>query len=206
MRLGEYLIIPVTTGKGLTIAYLETVTSFSKLLPFYLTRDTAIVSDTDHASDYGNYVQTIEAVGSGVRYGVLDDTRMVNFGVVILRVVGATESDRRTAIYFAQGQIGKPYELNTFRLNMAYNSSMWYCSEMVYAAYKYTGIDIGVKKDASGRNIYLDKGCLPADIYNSYNTYNKCIVNRNYIDVQLVYGGKWQVRIYNNTGFGQTVY
>lgn len=173
---------------------------------FFNTGHTAIISDVSHASAYGDYIQTIEAVGSGVSYGMLDDNRMVNFGVMILRVVGATQSDREDAVYFAEQQIGKPYSLNTLRLNTSINSSQWYCSELVYAAYNYVGIDIGVRKDEYGFDYTMQLGCLPWDIYYSYNTYDKGVKGANYIDIQLLYGPRWQVRIFNNTGSGRAVY
>ena len=48
----------------------------------------ALVYDLDKSGYYGTYIQTIEAVANGVQYGFLDDARMVEFGVVILRVTG----------------------------------------------------------------------------------------------------------------------
>lgn len=173
---------------------------------FFNTGHTAIISDVSHASVYGDYIQTIEAVGSGVSYGMLDDNRMVNFGVMILRVVGTTQNQRKNAVYFAEQQIGKPYSLNTLRLNTSINSSKWYCSELVYAAYHYAGIDIGVRKNEYGNDYTMQLGCLPWDIYYSYNTYDKGVRGADYIDIQLLYGSRWQVRIFNNTGSGRTVY
>lgn len=173
---------------------------------FFDTGHTAIISDIAHDSYYGDYIQTIEAVAPNVSYGILDDNRMVNYGVMILRVVDASAAQRQSAVYFAERQIGKPYSLNTLRLNTSINSSQWYCSELVYAAYNYAGIDIGVRKDEYGFDYTMQLGCLPWDIYYSYNTYDKGVKGPNYIDIQLLYGPRWQVRIFNNTGGPKTVY
>lgn len=169
------------------------------------TGHTAMIVDTNHASVYGSYVQTIEAVGCGVSYGILDDNRMVRYGINIMRVDGASESQRNNAIYFIRKQLGVKFSLVPTRLNKSINSTEWYCSELCYAAYKYAGIDIGVVKSTSGNDIYLKLGCIPADIYESYRTFEKCIINANYVDIQLVYGAKWHVLIRNNTGRTITV-
>lgn len=132
----------------------------------------ALIVDMNHSGAYSNYIQTIEAVGGGVQYGFLDDLRMTKFKVKILRVSGATALAKTNAIFFIKQQLGKNYNLNTFRLNTDINSSSWYCSELLYACYKYINIDIGVKKNANGNDVFLSLGCLPADIYNSYNTYS----------------------------------
>ena len=168
---------------------------------------TAIVSDLDHNSYYGNYVQTIEAVGSGVSYGFLDDTRMVEYGVLVLRVPNSTPSMCAKAIEFCEGQVGKKYNLNIFRLNTSYYSESWYCSELNYAAYKYAGIDVGVK-EVYGQDSYLQLGCLPSDIYYSYNTYVKGVIGKYYPDIQLLRksGTTWDLKIYNNTNASVTVY
>lgn len=131
----------------------------------------AIISNPQHECESGkNYIQTIEAVESGVKYGYLDDYRMVKFKCKILRVKNANDEQKNNAVYFASNQVGKTYNLNIFRLNTSINSTEWYCSELVYACFKYAGIDIGVKKDGAGNDVYLQLGCLPSDIYNSYNT------------------------------------
>lgn len=170
---------------------------------------TAMISDADHDSEYGSYIQTIEAVGSGVSYGMLDDNRIVRYGVSVLRVVDATYSIRRSAIAFMKAQVGKPYTLNIARLNTSWDSSEWYCSELCYAAYKYAGIDIYVRQmepNLPGLDKYPSTACYPWDIYCSYNTYDKCVRGKNYIDIQLMCASRWQIRVFNNTGSTQKVY
>ena len=167
---------------------------------FLSTGHTAIISDISHQSEYGYYVQTIEAVQPWVSFGMLDDNRMVQFGVIILRVFGATATQSAEAVSFCFGQVGKPYSLNLLRHNLSYDSAGWYCSELCYAAYKNVGIDIGMKKSKYGLEETISLGCVPGDIYAGYNTYEKCILNGYFVDIQLVCGDRWQVRIINNTG------
>lgn len=163
---------------------------------------TAIIYDMSKSGGYGSYIQTMEAVGSGVTFGFIDDARMVDFGVIILRVSGATTSKVGQAKYFCRQQLGKSYFLNILRLNTDINSTSWYCSEMIYAAYNYAGIDIGVKKDGAGNDVYLSLGCIPGDIYNSYNTYSVHI--SGFLDISVVSkaSGKWTIAVSNNHNYG----
>lgn len=127
---------------------------------FFNAGHNAMIVDMAHSGYYGSYMQTIEAVGGGVQYGFLDDLRMAEYKIKILRVSGATSTVRNNAIYFIRAQLGKPYYLNTFRLNTSIDSLEWYCSELVYAAYKYAGIDIGVKQGSNGLIILAWAVCL----------------------------------------------
>lgn len=161
------------------------------------TGHTAMVYEASKPSAFGNYIQTIEAVGSGVVFGFLDDTRMVDFGVIILRVNGITDIVCQNVKYFSYEQLGKPYNLNITRLNTSIDSTEWYCSELTYAAYKYADIDIGVTKDNVGNDVYLSLGCLPNDIYKSYNTYAPHI--SGFLDMAIVckVGSTWTIAVYN---------
>lgn len=143
---------------------------------FFNAGHNALITNIKHVSYYGIYIETIEAVGGGVQRGFLDDIRMTQFKCKILRVKGKTSENAKKAILFANLQIGKKYNLNIFRLNTAITSAQWYCSELVYASWKYAGIDIGVKMDSNGNDVFLQLGCLPNDINNSYNTYAITIV------------------------------
>lgn len=163
----------------------------------------ALIVDMDHASPYGTYIQTIEAVGGGVQRGFLDDQRMVDFRCEILRVKGRTDFRADEAIYFAERQIGKKYSLNTLRLNKSINSTEWYCSEMVYASWKYAGIDVGVKNGQ-----YLQHGCLPNDIAQSDNVEKNPMPYYTFLTVSVISksGRTWKIRIYNPTSEYLTVY
>ena len=163
----------------------------------------AIVYDMEKNSEYGNYIQTIEAVLGGVQFGFLDDTRIVDYKIKILRVVGASEEVVQDTKYFAYKQLGKEYFLNILRLNTDINSESWYCSELVYAAYKYAGIDIGVKKDSNGEDTYLTLGCIPYDIYNSYNV-NQVVLHTTqpyFLEIKILSCNSkvWEIEVFNST-------
>lgn len=163
----------------------------------------ALIVDMNQDSYYGSYIQTVEAVGSGVQRGFLDDQRMVQYRCEILRVKGHTSTKSSNAIYFAELQIGKNYNLNTFRLNTSINSSEWYCSELVYASWKYAGIDIGVKNGS-----YLQLGCLPNDIAQSDNIEKIPMPYYDYLSLSIIAksGNTWSIKVYNPTSLGLTVY
>lgn len=161
---------------------------------FFNTGHNALIVNTNKSSELGSYIQTIEAVGGGVQRGFLDDLRMTQYKCKILRVNGRTESKVSDAIYFATKQIGKPYFLNTFRLNTSIDSANWYCSKLVYASWKYAGSDIGVKDGQ-----YLQLGCLPSDIGNSDNTYEISMPYYDFLGLDIVSksGSTWSIRITN---------
>lgn len=174
---------------------------------FFNAGHNAMIVDMAHSGYYGSYMQTIEAVGGGVQYGFLDDLRMAEYKIKILRVSGTTSTIRSNAIYFIRAQLGKPYYLNTFRLNTSIDSLEWYCSELVYAAYKYAGIDIGVKQGPNGL-VYLSLGCLPVDIYNSMNTYEISMTFYGFLELSILgkSGTTWSIKIYNTCSFPITCY
>lgn len=123
---------------------------------------TGIVMNTSKSSvDYGTFILTQDCLPAGVLYGLLDDMRMVDFRVIILRVIGSTNTSRATAVNFCNQQYGKGYSLDIFRLQTDINSTQWYCSELIYAAYNDAGIDIGVRIDMWGNYVYMTMGCLP---------------------------------------------
>lgn len=164
----------------------------------------AIIYDLEKDSEIGAYVQTIEAVGGGVQFGYLDDTRMVDFRVKILRVKGVNQNIIEKAKYFCYKQLGKPYSLNPLRLNTSIDSTSWYCSELMYAAYNYDGVDIGVRKNSDGEDVYLSYGCIPSDIYKSYNVFEQTVDYQDsycFLDLEIVSKTKntWTIRVINNT-------
>ncbi|MDY5817752.1 MAG: hypothetical protein SPK26_06975, partial [Treponema sp.] len=83
--------------------------------------------------------------------------------------------------------------------NTSINSEQWYCSELVYAAWNYAGIDIGVKKDSSGNDVFLSMGCLPSDIDNSYHTIRVSISTPHYLELSIVnkIDKRWIIKIKN---------
>ncbi len=140
------------------------------------------------------YIQVIEAVKGGVQFGVLDDNRMVKFGVVILRPTYTSSSIVEKAKYFHWCQLGKPYNLplKEGRVNTSMNSESWYCSEMNYAGYYYAGQVIAYA--SSGGWIW------PFDLTNSSST--KYVSFSKTLDARLMgkENGKWKIRVYNYTG------
>lgn len=164
---------------------------------FFNTGHNAIITNPNQPSFYGEYIQTIEAVAGGVKRGFLDDYRMAKYKCKILRVKNRTDELAERAIYFAKQQVGKPYSFDMFRLNLDIdNSKSWYCSELVYACWKYAGIDIGVKNGN-----YLKYGCMPWDIGNSDNVDEVTLYKYRFI--KLAINKKedtvWTINVYNAT-------
>ena len=116
--------------------------------------------NTGLGNDGKRFIQTIDCIGSGVVYGFLDDVRMIDFGVVILRPKEIVDYNPRystlqfdprlKACEFMKAQLGKPYTnivATIFgggfcSLHDDINTEKWYCSELIWAAYKYAQINI----------------------------------------------------------------
>ena len=64
---------------------------------------------------------------------------------------------------FAVSQLGKGYRLDLGK-NTSGNEKDWYCSELVWAAYKNQGVDL---ETSSG-----EPGVTPRDLLNSSLTYS----------------------------------
>ncbi len=124
-----------------------------------LTGHTAIVEGIFFDSKYSRfYIRVVEAIGyiggsigqgDGVCRGVLDDDRFSDRIGVILRVPSASSSQKEAAIDFCISQIGKPYSLDLGH-GTAQNEGSWYCSELVWAAYKNQGIDLETNSTLPG--------------------------------------------------------
>lgn len=146
------------------------------------------------------YYETIEAVLGDVQYGYLDDNRMVKFGVKILRVRGASYSQINSAKYFMERQLGKDYDLNILRTNESIDSKKWYCSELVWAAYNYVGIDLctigGVGHGQPGNT----GGPLPYSIYACDYTY-EIFLSDYYLKLSIVKKewSNWTIRLKNSS-------
>ncbi len=109
------------------------------------TNKRGMVMDSYGATRFFNFIETIEAFAGGVRYGFLDDDRILECGTKVLRVNGATETQRINAVEFCMHQYGETYELNPLEVN--YNvptgsRNKWYCTQLVFAAYYHQGIDL----------------------------------------------------------------
>lgn len=115
-----------------------------------------IYSDT-----YGReYIRLIEAIPDyGVVRSILDDTRVDEQGVTILRVKGATTVICNRVVNFCVNQLGKSYNLD-FAKNTSASETSWYCSELVWAAYYNEDLDVEVEGNG-------EPGVTPRDILNS---------------------------------------
>lgn len=87
------------------------------------------------------YVRIIEAIDKGVKRGILDDTRMEEKKVTILRVKNATTKQINKAVAFSVSQRDKDYFLD-FKKDTKSSEKDWYCSELVWASYKNQGINL----------------------------------------------------------------
>jgi len=85
----------------------------------------------------------VEAVAEGVKINPITDWDCdPKTCVEILRVAGATDSQKSEAVSFALEQENKPYWFNPVGKSQESCKYSWYSSELVWAAYKNQGIDI----------------------------------------------------------------
>lgn len=131
-----------------------------------ITGHIAIVEDviTDSRGN-PEYIRLIEAIDDGVVRSILDDTRYLYRLATVMYVRGASDDDIDNAIDFCIGELGADYELD-FQKDTEAGQDGWYCSELVWAAYKNQGIDIEV----SGNG---EPGVTPRDIKNSSLTIDR---------------------------------
>ncbi len=146
------------------------------------------------------YIQVIEAVGGGVQFGVLDDDRMVKFGVIILRPIYTSPGIVEQAKYFHWCQLGKPYDLplDKGRVNTSINSASWYCSELNYAGYLYARSVIAFANSGG----WIWPFDLTTSSHTNYVSFSKTLDARLYGKEK----GKWKIRVYNNTGNTVSMY
>lgn len=128
---------------------------------FGITGHIAIVEGIYRRSANSQYVRLIEAISNdygGVVRSILDDTRADEKKVTILRVKGATSSKINSAVSFCVGELGSSYAID-FAKDTSSSEKDWYCSELVWAAYKNQGIDLETSLG--------EPGITPHDILNS---------------------------------------
>lgn len=87
------------------------------------------------------FVETIEAVATGVRYGFLDDYRIAHSGVKVIRPKCST-AKKTSAINFMYAQLGKKYGIIEELLAGDFISDRWYCTQLVYNAYYQAGYNL----------------------------------------------------------------
>ena len=181
---------------------IETATIFSNMGHAALVYDTekpAEAASFDDASlDTSAYLQTVEAVNSGVNFGYLDDNRMVEYGVVILRTTSCSSSKIQKALSFAYDQLGDDYYLPLTAGSVSTeDADSWYCSELVYTSYYVAGYNLYA--------VNSDGWCFPTDLINSSRTAYVCV--SDCVDVRLLgkEDGDWKIRVYNTTDSAVTV-
>ena len=79
---------------------------------FGITGHVAIVEGIYSRGDGTNYIRLIEAIDVGVVRSILDDTRVDDKAVTILRVSSATATNISTAVSFCKGELGADYSLD----------------------------------------------------------------------------------------------
>lgn len=115
------------------------------------------------------YVRLIEAIQQGVCRSVLVDQRVVDKTVTVYRVTGASNAQKNAAVSFCRSQLGKKYHCDLSHDTSA-SEKDWYCSELVWAAYKNQGIDIETKGSVN------EPGVTPRDIARASN-HTTCPIN-----------------------------
>lgn len=105
----------------------------------------------------------IEAISSGVVRSVFDDIRLDEKEAYLKRPY-STEEQRAEAVEFAINQLGKKYFLDLEK-DTSKDEKDWYCSELVWAAFKNQGVDLekpmGIDEPGvTPRDISLSSACL----------------------------------------------
>lgn len=130
---------------------------------FGVTGHIAIVEGKYYSAEKKQYyVRLIEAIQQGVCRSVLVDQRVDDKSVTVYRVTGASNAQKNAAVSFCRSQLGKKYNCDLER-NTSANEKDWYCSELVWAAYKNQGIDIETKGSIN------EPGVTPRDIARASN-------------------------------------
>ncbi len=118
------------------------------------------------------YIRVIEAIPKGVVRSVLDDERVDDKEVIILRPK-TSEIIMKAAVDFCGLQVGKSYSLD-FQKNTSENEKNWYCSELVWASYIKNGLNLESEKPIN------EPGITPRDIKNSSKVFRVDISREKY--------------------------
>ncbi|MDK2854452.1 MAG: hypothetical protein PWQ92_1346 [Thermococcaceae archaeon] len=128
------------------------------LIPGYWTHNSMVAYVKD-----GEWF-VVEAWFTGVRITKLSDYMARYDDVAILRV-SASKAQKKRAVRFALAQLGKPYDFALWT-KQVYGPS-YYCSELVWAAYKVVGIDIDAHP---GFSLEYFWGVAQQEIYDDSDT------------------------------------
>lgn len=97
-----------------------------------------IKSPTRHAGMGINSYDLVEAMSGGVQINTLNSWKTRYNGYSILKVSVYWSSERTAAVDYALDQLGEPYNILASRDD----THQWYCSHLVWKAYKLQGYDI----------------------------------------------------------------
>jgi len=159
----QHCIVP---GDILIITSTEELT-YTFEMPFY-GEMTIVLGYRDHAGIYVGDGKVVEATESGVVESALSSWvgRPGQASVEILRV-DVSDEIREQAVAFAKAQVGEAYDWDWMTLDYADSETEWYCTEIVWAAYKNQGIDL----DANSLPHGSLGGVAPQEIYDSDYTH-----------------------------------
>jgi uncharacterized protein YycO len=123
---------------------------------------------TNPESEPAGKIEVISADAEGVVCRDIREHEWENYE--ILTYPEMTEEERINVVKFSLQQVGRPYDfvgLGSFLLyKEMQNDSRWFCSELVYVAYKKAGIRLQrrVKQDfISPRDLYMSPLLKPID-------------------------------------------
>lgn len=160
----------------------------------------ALIVSVNHKSDYGDYIQTVEAVEPCVFFGFIDDSRMVQFRASVYRCKNLTIPQANAAVSFAKRQLGKTYKIRSLEeTTIGDSATTWYCSELVFAALCHAGHTLsGCLVDG-----YIPPRALISShdlerVYSNFEPYLR-------LSVEGKKQGKWQIRAYNPNSYSVTV-
>jgi hypothetical protein len=164
-----------------------------KLQPGDILYDISANGGLGHVGIHVGNEEVVEARREGVQiYGIETWDYPHRENVYILRVDAPAEI-KNAAVSFVKTQVGKPYDGNWKQKDSDSNSPSWYCSELVWAAYKNQGIDIEHDPDK--------KAVIPYEILDDGDTF--CVSGHaDEVDFPFWAGRtRWYVR-----GIGYVVY
>lgn len=150
---------------------------------FGITGHLAIIEGVFYSDVYHQfYIRLIEAISDGVCRGILSNDRFTEKDDTILRPNSTSLTGKKinNAIKFCVSQLGKSY-VPDLAHDTSSNESDWYCSELVWAAYKNQGIEL--EQVQSGYT--NEPGVTPHDIYHSstVNTISISSSNVSFSDI-----------------------
>lgn len=132
-----------------------------------------------------NYIRVIEVVENGVTRGILTPSRFNIKKGSIYRYKSFKEGQIEEIISYMEGQLQKPYKLKYDR-NDYFENNSWYSSELIWAAFSKSGINlVSGKQEGSGFVVY------PKEIISSSNQI--LILHYNYESLVTTYNDYYHI-------------